>query len=156
MGLRSFSRSFIISPAPADSPAMAAGWPLQIISDQLSVRTYSGNASFSPTAVPVGPGPTLPPVAGLPTPSNVLVRLYPPCLVDCPGADNVWDSLLWKQTDAQKEDLVKQFSQRSGLIVPFTIQCLEGNGWDLERAWANFVELKVRSFCSLSLLTARI
>lgn len=48
------------------------------------------------------------------------------------------------QTDAQKEALVQQLAERSGLIVPFTIQCLEGNGWDLDRAWANFLELKAQ------------
>jgi nuclear RNA export factor len=48
------------------------------------------------------------------------------------------------QTDEQKSILLGQLSEKSGLNQQFALQCLEGNGWDLERAWANFMELKVR------------
>ncbi len=37
---------------------------------------------------------------------------------------------------------------RTGLNVNFAMQCLEGNGWDLERAVANFLEVKVRYIAS--------
>lgn len=43
--------------------------------------------------------------------------------------------------------MVVQFSQRTGLNVKFTVDCLEMNGWDLERAAANFEQVKV---CILS------
>jgi nuclear RNA export factor len=38
-----------------------------------------------------------------------------------------------------------QVMQRTGLNVKFSVDCLEGNGWDLERAVANFEQVKVRS-----------
>jgi hypothetical protein len=40
--------------------------------------------------------------------------------------------------------MVVQFSQCTGLNVKFTVDCLEMNGWDMERASANFEQVKVR------------
>ena len=36
-----------------------------------------------------------------------------------------------------------QVMHRTGLNVKFSVDCLEGNGWDLERAVANFEQVKV-------------
>lgn len=49
-----------------------------------------------------------------------------------------------------QRSLVQQVCQRTGLNVPFAIQCLEGNGWDFARAIANFEQVKVRSLCWFS------
>lgn len=39
-----------------------------------------------------------------------------------------------------------QICQRTGLNVEYAVQCLEGNAWDVERAVANFEQVKVRDF----------
>jgi TAP C-terminal domain len=39
-----------------------------------------------------------------------------------------------------------QVMHRTGLNVKFSVDCLEGNGWDFERAVTNFEQVKV---CSL-------
>ena len=41
-----------------------------------------------------------------------------------------------------------QICQRTGLNVEYAVQCLEGNAWDVERAVANFEQVKVRDFDS--------
>jgi nuclear RNA export factor len=38
---------------------------------------------------------------------------------------------------------VQQVCQRTGLNVQFAVECLEGNGWDIERAIMNFEQVKV-------------
>ena len=39
--------------------------------------------------------------------------------------------------------LVLQICARTGLNVKFSVDCLTGNGWDVDRAVANFIEVKV-------------
>lgn len=39
-----------------------------------------------------------------------------------------------------------QISQRTRLNVKFSVDCLAGNEWDLERAVANFEQVKVSIF----------
>lgn len=48
-----------------------------------------------------------------------------------------------KQPEPQRS-LVLAICQRTGLNVKFSVDCLEGNGWDLEKAAANFDAVKVR------------
>ncbi|CED84783.1 mRNA export factor TAP/MEX67 [Phaffia rhodozyma] len=123
MGMRSFDRSFILSPSPPNSPAQAAGWPCVILSDMLTVRLYSGSKMFSGGSLPVQPGTTL---VAVPLGVGPVAGSAPPTVL----------------TDAEKEIRVSQFAEKSGLTIPFTVQCLDGNGWDLDRAWINFMELK--------------
>jgi hypothetical protein len=44
--------------------------------------------------------------------------------------------------------LVLQICSRTGLNVKFAMDCLTGNGWDLDRAVGNFNEVKVGAFSS--------
>ena len=50
-----------------------------------------------------------------------------------------------------QRSLVLQISQRTGLNVRFAVDCLEGNGWVLEKALANFEQVKVGA-CMASLV----
>ena len=43
-----------------------------------------------------------------------------------------------------QRSLVIQLSQRTNLNVKYSMDCLTGNGWELERAVANFEAVKVR------------
>ena len=47
--------------------------------------------------------------------------------------------------------MVVQVCARTGLNVKFAVDCLTGNGWDLEKAVNNFNEVKV-CLCSASLM----
>ena len=57
----------------------------------------------------------------------------------------IYVSYLISQPEPQRS-LVQQICQQTGLNVQFAIQCLEGNGWDIGRALANFEQVKVRVF----------
>ena len=43
-----------------------------------------------------------------------------------------------------QRSLVLAVSQRTNLNIKFSVDCLESNGWDLEKAVANFEAVKVR------------
>lgn len=51
-------------------------------------------------------------------------------------------ALLFFQPEAQR-NLVLQICVRTGLNAKFAVDCLSGNAWDLERAIANFDQVKV-------------
>lgn len=46
-GVRSFSRTFLVAPTPANSSAATAGWPCIVLADQFTVRQYSGTSAWS-------------------------------------------------------------------------------------------------------------
>lgn len=50
--------------------------------------------------------------------------------------------ILPQQPDQQKLLLI-QLAQQTGLTIRYAGQCLEGNGWDIQRAVANFAQVKV-------------
>lgn len=66
LGVRSFSRCFVVAPVPPGSTAANLGWPCVIISDQLTVRQYAGadawdesqNAAPPSTAAPAASAST--------------------------------------------------------------------------------------------------
>ena len=47
--------------------------------------------------------------------------------------------------------LVLQISQRTGLNVRFAVECLQENGWVMEKALANYEQVKVGT-CIASLV----
>lgn len=46
------------------------------------------------------------------------------------------------QAEPQRS-LIMQICQRTGLNVQFAVDCLQNNAWDLDRAIANFEQVKV-------------
>ena len=83
-GVRSFDRTFTVAPAPAGSPAAAAGWPCVILNEQLTVRHYTGNKGWTLSAV--APAANQAPASGLV--SNLLDDLCDPAPTHtlCPQA----------------------------------------------------------------------
>ncbi|CAE6456485.1 unnamed protein product [Rhizoctonia solani] len=127
-GLRSFDRVFVVAPAPPDSPSYAAGWRVTILSDQLTVRGYSANEPWVPGPIVVqnvntGKGTTPVPT---PMPSMEMAAL---------------DPVLADLSEPQRA-LMVECAGRTGLNSQYSRMCLEGNGWDLAKALANFEELK--------------
>ncbi|KAG9083564.1 nuclear mRNA export, poly(A)+RNA binding protein, partial [Ceratobasidium sp. 392] len=129
-GLRSFDRVFVLAPAPADSPAHAAGWAVTILSDQLTVRGYSANEAWVP-------GPII--VQNLPGKLDGMqsVSMGTPTAQPEPTIDPILAAI----PEAQRALLV-ECANRTGLNAEFSKMCMEGNGWDLNKALANFEELK--------------
>ncbi|CAE6480696.1 unnamed protein product [Rhizoctonia solani] len=127
-GLRSFDRVFVVAPSPPDSPSYAAGWRVTILSDQLTVRGYSANEAWVPGPIVVqnvnsGKGTTPVPA---PMPSMEMAPM---------------DPILADLSEPQRA-LMAECAGRTGLNGQYSRMCLEGNGWDLAKALANFEELK--------------
>ncbi|KAI0690620.1 hypothetical protein BC835DRAFT_1363567 [Cytidiella melzeri] len=129
-GIRSFDRSFILAPAPEGSRAKLAGWDVMILSDQLNVRAYSSHTAWQPGPMRVQAGEVLP--SSVPTPSSALLS---------PVAQAQLQQSLASIPEPQRS-IVQQVCQRTGLNVRFAVECLEGNGWDIERAVVNFEQVK--------------
>ncbi|PCH42285.1 NTF2-like protein [Wolfiporia cocos MD-104 SS10] len=127
-GIRSFDRSFILAPAPDGSRAKQNGWDVVILSDQLTVRAYSGHDAWRPGPMRVNrkdPG----------TP------VRPPPVVQTAQDQAQLQEALASIPEPQKS-MVIQICHRTGLNIQFGVQCLESNGWDIERAITNFEQVK--------------
>ena len=137
-GIRSFDRSFILAPAEDGSRAKLAGWPVVILSDQLVVRAYSSHEAWAPGPIRMPPQETArPPVQ----PTSIVSQ---PTIISPPIANDPALAALPEQQWAY----VVELSARTGLNAAFSVQCLEGNAWDPQKALANFEQVKVRpSLC---------
>jgi len=135
-GIRSFDRSFILMPAPDGSRAKLNGWDVVIVSDQWTVRVYSSHEAWKPGPLLVQAlsreQETQKVAAPAPTPAQ---QPQPQPLPFDPQA------ALASMPEPQR-NLVMQVCQRTGLNVRFAIECLAGNAWDLDRAIANFEQVK--------------
>ncbi|KDQ57204.1 hypothetical protein JAAARDRAFT_35810 [Jaapia argillacea MUCL 33604] len=122
-GERSFDRSFVLGPSPEASRAKLNGWDVTILSDQLVVRAYSSHEAWKPGPMRVqatgGSSSAQPPISITPQMREQLAAIPEP-----------------------QRSLVLQISQRTRLTIKFAVECLEGNGWDPERAVANFEQVK--------------
>ncbi|KAI0635688.1 NTF2-like protein [Trametes polyzona] len=124
-GIRSFDRSFVLAIAPEGSRAKQSGWDVVILSDQLVVRAYSSFEAWRPGPMRVQAGDLLP----------------------SPGLQQALAPLPEPQR-ALMQDLVL----RTRLNLQFAEDCLKNNDWDLERALANFEQVKVseRGHCLMA------
>jgi len=130
-GVRSFDRSFILALSPEGSPAKLAGWPCVIISDQLVVRGYSSPDAWKAGPLAVGASePSKPRVSTQPLPASVAAPTPVP-------QQTTVDPVLASIPEPQRS-LVVHLSAQTGLNSSFAAQCMEGNGWDMQRAVANF------------------
>jgi hypothetical protein len=105
-----------------------------ILSDQLVVRAYSSHEAWTPGPMLVqaikGEGSTAS-APGLPAGPNISSQ----------GLTRMNQDLL--AIDERQRPFVMQICQRTGLTVKYSVDCLQNNGWDQERALANFDQVKV-------------
>ena len=77
----------------------------------------------------------------------------PFCMWSSPSTNSAaltFASLLHGCVRAQAEPqrgLIMQVCQRTGLNAQFAVDCLQNNAWDLDRAIANFEQVKVSGHC---------
>lgn len=138
-GIRSFDRSFILAPATDGSRAKLAGWPVVILSDQLVIRAYSSHEAWAPGPIHMPPQEPTPMSHSKPSYSNLTLinRPLPPQI-----PQQMSDPALAPLPEAQRLYVV-ELSARTGLNLAFAIQCLEGNGWDSQKALTNFEAVRV-------------
>ncbi|EJD06393.1 NTF2-like protein [Fomitiporia mediterranea MF3/22] len=138
-GVRSFDRSFVLAPSPAGSRAAANGWTVTILSDQLTVRPYSSPEAWKPGPLKVQGVDHTNPRAAPQTPQKRPQQLRADTQRKLMEPEV--QAMLGTIPDSQRR-LVVQISQRTGLNVKFSYDCLENNGWDIDRAVANFEQVK--------------
>lgn len=149
-GIRSFDRSFVLAPAPEGSPCVASfihigrlytnliysaklnGWDVQILSDQLAVRGYSSHEAWKP-------GPML--VQAVLGQSTSTIKPPAGPGLSAKGQAQMKQDL--SAIDERQGPFVTQICQRTGLTVKYAMDCLQNNGWDQDRAMANFEQVKV-------------
>ena len=106
-----------------------------ILSDQLVVRAYSSHEAWTPGPMLVqavkGEGST-PSASGHTLGPNISPQ----------GIARMNQDLL--AVDERQRPFVMQICQATGLTVKYSVDCLQNNGWDKERALANFEQVKVR------------
>jgi len=129
-GLRSFSRTFILVPAPPGSPAAMSGWASMILSDAISVRNYCGSTVFKQSLAVGGatvyqPGPSLPPPTGSIDPATIPadIRALP---------DKTPEQMM----------VIAQVQQQTNLTTQMALNCAEVAGYDLMAALNKFHEVK--------------
>lgn len=125
-GVRSFDRTFMLAPAPEGSPAKLNGWDVVILSDQWTIRGFSKPEAWAP-----GPMLVQATLASNPPPP-------PPRQPTLPGEQQ---ALLASLPEPQRAPVI-QLCGQTRLTVKYAFDCLNGNGWDLERAVANFNQVK--------------
>jgi len=134
-GVRAFDRTFMLVPAPDGSRAKLNGWDVAILSDQWIIRSYSSHEAWKPGPMLVqavtgqSQGPSAP-HGSQPPPPFSLASLPPD-----------QQAALASLPEAQR-NLVVQVCARTRLNAKFAVDCLTGNDWDLERAIANFNQVK--------------
>ena len=110
------------------------GWDVMILSDQLVVRAYSSHEAWTPGPMlvqAVKPEESSTSVLGQPTGPRISPQ----------GLTRMNQDLL--AIDERQRPFVMKICQRTGLTVKYSVDCLQNNGWDEERAIANFDQVKV-------------
>jgi hypothetical protein len=105
-----------------------------ILSDQLVVRAYSSHEAWAPGPMlvqAVRSEASMSSAPGLPAGPNISPQ----------GLARMNQDLL--AVDERQRPFVTQLCQSTGLNVKYSVDCLQNNGWDQERAIANFEQVKV-------------
>ncbi|KAH7925857.1 NTF2-like protein [Leucogyrophana mollusca] len=147
-GVRSFDRAFVLAPAPPGSRAKLNGWDVMILSDQWVIRSYSSHEAWKPGPMRIQAGDPLPNEQAISAPAAVAV---PPSTSLIPShAQSQLQEALSAFAEPQRS-LIMQTCQQTGLNVKFAVDCLQNNAWVLDRAIANFEQVKVGRPASCSL-----
>ncbi|OGM42984.1 mRNA export factor mex67 [Aspergillus bombycis] len=122
--LRSFDRTFILGPGGGMGG-------IRVINDILCLRAHGGHEAWmleQPVVQTAQPGQ--PPVQAPVVPATPDGYGMP-----APGKPDA---------QVQQEQLVMQISAKTGMTLPYSEMALSGNGWNLDAALKNFVELKAQ------------
>lgn len=128
-----------------------------ILSDQFVVRAYSSHEAWKPGPIRMPAQETRSTV-----PSGTSLPQQTPLQPQQPSVPVAFTNLSPQQQQQLLNDpsllplseqqrlFVITLSNRTGLNASFSIQCLDGNGWDGEKAVANFEAVRVGVFLSFN------
>jgi len=118
---RSFDRTFLLTPVPQGSKALADGWQAIIVNDKLHVRNYEQNTAGRQI---------MPAVTTTITTAAAPIPILQPQIVA-------------QEVDATtKQIMVQELSKVSGMSPAFSEMCLVQNQWIYDLALTNFVSLQ--------------
>ena len=138
------------------------GWDVMILSDEWCIRAYSTHEAWKPGPMKVQMGDPLPPQqvtrqqqtsvkpasqALQDALSTFVCGLLPRPILGAGDSLRFSSSRLSPAQVEPQRGLIVQIRQRTGLNVQFAVDCLQNNAWDLERAIANFEQVKVSGPC---------
>ncbi|KAJ6468355.1 hypothetical protein C8R45DRAFT_1018431 [Mycena sanguinolenta] len=125
-GVRSFDRTFMLAPAPEGSRAKLNGWDVVILSDQWTVRGYSRPEAWAP-----GPLLVQATLESNPLPTQRQLNSFP-----------AEQQALLNSVPEPQRPLVVSVCAQTGLNIKYSLDCLNGNAWDVARAVVNFNQVK--------------
>ncbi|GJJ08185.1 hypothetical protein Clacol_002393 [Clathrus columnatus] len=151
-GVRSFDRTFILAPALDGSRAKLAGWQVVILSDQFVIRSYSSHEAWRPGPIRMSSREDAQAIVSNASSQSSLIQpqSQPPAQVlnvstnlSPAQQQQLMNDPILPSLPEQQRLFVITLSQRTGLNASFSMQCLDGNGWDGEKALANFEAVRV-------------
>jgi nuclear RNA export factor len=134
------------------SSAQLSGWTVVILSDQWIIRSYSSHEAWKPGPMLVQAVTSSSQSAvSNTTPLQFSITSLPPDQQAAVASlvcyrylkDNFSCSKVYLFQPEAHRNLVLQICVRTGLNAKFSVECLSENAWDLERAIANFDQVKV-------------
>jgi nuclear RNA export factor len=145
--VHSFSRTFTLTPAPADSGAMLQGWPVIVLNDQLCVRPAPQRRHFTPVATGAAAGaaitvlPTTQVALGPAVSQSFGMQLPQSLTFGRPFAAAAAAATTAASTTLSPDALQKLIYVTS-LKPQFAQQILDATGWNYEAALQQFLNLK--------------
>jgi hypothetical protein len=147
--VHSFSRTFTLTPAPADSGAMLQGWPVIVLNDQLCVRPAPQRRNFTPVAAAavaapitvlpttqVALGPAVSQSFGMQLPQSLTFgRPFAAAAAAAAAATTAASTTL-------APDALQKLVYVTSLKPQFAQQILDATGWNYEAAVQQFLNLK--------------
>ena len=118
------------------------GWDVTILSDQWTIRAFSSEEAWKPGQLLVQAPPKPERMATQPT--TAAQTAPQPAQTPMPNLPPEQQSALALIPEPQR-NLVIQLMSRTNLNANFAVECLQNNGWDPDRALANFEQVKVSS-----------
>ncbi|WWC91628.1 uncharacterized protein L201_006574 [Kwoniella dendrophila CBS 6074] len=113
---RTFSRTFVLSPAVPGSPAANAGWPAVILSDTMTVHSYFGTAAFDERGRSLAThGVTIQPPSIAPAANNDALITQ---MTQRTGMNAQFSQLCLEQNGWNFEAALKNFEEIKGTIPP--------------------------------------
>lgn len=144
--VHSFSRTFTLTPAPADSGAMLQGWPVIVLNDQLCVRPAPQRRNFTPvaTAAAAAPITVLPTtqVALGPAVSQSFGMQLPQSLTFGRPFAAAAAAATTAASTTLSPDALQKLVYVTSLKPQFAQQILDATGWNYEAALQQFLNLK--------------
>ena len=126
------------------------GWAVEILSDQLTVRGYSSSDAWTPGPMIVqpivAPKDSQPP--SLPNLEAALASIVSRDIAVVADVKFTLTFFFFKTQPEPQRAQVGRLCRQTRLNVNFAVDCLQQNGWDHERAVANFQQVKVRMIAS--------